>query len=215
MPKSAMSFRLTGKWKRMTYLLDANRLGKQGHALLSQATRRNGIMVKAKIRERIARGDYPPQNVPLTVALKGSGKPLVDNAELWKAITEQVVDPFTVFVGVLRTAKGKNGEDLVNIAVVLHEGATIPVTGQMRTMFFYLWLATTGRIDAGQLEGRAAELFERVKEGTIIRRLSPQTQAIIVPRRPFIEAVFEDSTTLAAVRKIWTDAWGRAIRGKR
>ena len=47
-----------------------------------------------------------------------------------------MIDAYTAFVGVQRGAKGKQGEDLVNICIVLLEGASLQVTPAVRAAVF-------------------------------------------------------------------------------
>jgi hypothetical protein len=83
---------------------------------------------------------YAP-NHPFTIARKGSSKPLINHGDLRNSITSRVIDGATVFVGVLRTAKGREGHPLVNIAAVHELGdgqggdLYIKVTPKMRAWF--------------------------------------------------------------------------------
>lgn len=80
-----------------------------------------------------------------------------------------------VFVGVLRTARDRDGQPLMNIAVAHEYGTapfTIEVTPAMRRFFLRLFMITGGRI----------------------RPLSASTTMILhpgIPARPFVRPIFE------------------------
>jgi len=197
----------------MAMILDAGRFDRAQRSLMRTATYRAGKYVESRIRIQIKKAPYTP-NASLTTAIKGSTKPLVDHADIWKAITTSRVDPNTVFVGVLNTALGPDGKRLVNITAVIHDGFAIPVTKKMRGLFHVLWLATTGKMDPAQLTGRAAEIYSRLNGRAVIQRLKPSTTTIVIPKRPFIRDVFEDQAVRAAVMKYWEDAYDRAVRAR-
>lgn len=99
----------------------------------------------------------------LTIERKGSSKALIDNGDLVGSITYELVDDDKVFVGLLRTAKGKGGQPLVNIGRVHEEGCLIPVTQKMRGWFLYNFGV----------------------------KLRPETTHIRIPARPFLKPVLE------------------------
>jgi len=87
-----------------------------------QQTRKAGIVAADSVKKYIR--NQPPQWPPLkaaTIKRKGSSKMLIDHGDLINSITHQLVNPFSVFVGILRTAQRKSDKSsLVNIARV-HE----------------------------------------------------------------------------------------------
>lgn len=190
--------RLTGAWKRWTKLIDPQDFERRLRRNIRQATIKNGLLVVREIRQGIKNRDYEP-NAFLTLAAKApKDKPLVDSGDLFKAITKVVLDDFRVFVGVKKTAKGKEGEALVNIGAALHEGYTVRVTPAMRAAVF-------ARIHGNQ-QGRA-----------IIKAdppAGPAAKVWVIPPRPFIEAVLERKDIQERVRRNWSRAVERALVGK-
>jgi hypothetical protein len=157
-----------------------------------------GVNVARSVRDQIQKGRYQP-NAALTVALKGSNEPLKGKrtGELWQAITHQVIDDFTVFVGVLRS----HGD--YNIAAAVHQGTTIGVTSKMRAMFFALWKMTIGVPGAELTSKRAQQLWEWNK---VWYPISRATKAIVIPARPFMTRAFRSQETKQIVKKILTEA---------
>lgn len=164
-------------------------------AHVTKATGQNALLVVRAIRKKIQAGDFEG-NASLTVAIKGSTKPLVHSGNTFQAITHTLKGP-NAFVGILRTAKEHD------IAVMLHEGTELPVTERMRGLFYVLWLASVGSIPASELNGRAAELFSRYQKW---KPLKPSTTKIVIPGRPFIREAFEDRALRAKIAKNWANA---------
>jgi len=196
MPKP---FKKTGAgWKKLEAALKPNRYNAIMEKHLVRATSLNGQLAVAKVRDEIKKGGYAP-NKPLTIALKGSTKPLVGRtAQLWQAITHQKIDKVTVFVGVLKT----NG--IYNIAVAVHEGVAIKVTERMRGLFFVLWQVSEGRMPISDLRGRAKELWDQMPGGW--KPLLASTTAITIPSRPFIKQAFADKELRNKAKTNWQQA---------
>lgn len=169
---------------------------------IRRATALNALAAQREIRQVIQGGSFEA-NAALTAAIKGSSKPLVDKGDLFKSITHMVKDDFTAFAGVMRT------DDHFNIALALHEGFEAKVTPAMRGLFFVLWQASTGNISPGDLNGRAAELFERFQDW---RPLKNETTAIITPSRPFVDAAFRSAGLKSVATKNWNMALTRVFR---
>lgn len=187
----------------MEMALDAKKFDKNAKALLRKASVLNGKLAEKRIRQALASGDFAP-NAALTIAIKGSTKPLVDQGQLFQFITSKVVRDTTVFVGILRT------DEHYNIAVALHEGVTIRVTPAMRGLFFILWQASTGKFDPSKLTGRAAELFERMPDGW--RPLKDSTRSIVIPPRPFITRALAAADFKEKIKGNWRMALREAIK---
>lgn len=186
--------------KRWRIALDARGFDAAARKNLRVATALNGKIAEALVRKTIqggGSGKYP-RNARLTKDIKGSQKPLVDSGLLFQSVTSHVQDDYTVFVGVLRTS----GE--YNVAVVVHEGVEEKVTPAMRGMFFMLWRASEGAIDASKLTGRAAALFARKSKGWA--PLAEDTQAIVIPGRPFFKVAFANTQMIKQARDNWKKA---------
>jgi hypothetical protein len=156
----------------------------------------------AKAMRRRIRQATTAKNAALTIAVKRSSKPLIDFADLFKAVTARRMAWDLVFAGVLRTAAG------FNVAVTLHEGHAVPVSPKMRGLFLVLAQASRAKAEGHQLPqltGRAAELFARFQSWHPLR---PSTRMIKIPARPFARETAEDPK----VRKMVVDAWSAAMQ---
>lgn len=87
------------------------------------ATKYNGMYLRDKIKRTIRdqRSEWPKLK-PATIARKGSSKILIDKGDLLNAINYQIVDSFTFFVGVPKSAPDKDGEPIVQIAIIMEFG---------------------------------------------------------------------------------------------
>ena len=101
--------------------------------------------------------------------MKGSSKPLVDQGDLIGSISVKSLTPFSAFVGIMKGAKGKKGQNLVNIGKVHEYGVTISVTDKMRG-----WFGAQGA------------------------HLKKSTRAIVIPKRAFIGPGIEDAKEIIA-----------------
>lgn len=202
-------FTLTGAWDQLRDALDPSKYSVKEKNAIRIATTQNAMYVAGQIKRSI--GKSWTKNAALTILLKRSTKMLFDYGELLKAITYKVIDWKSVFVGVLKQAKGRDGKPLINVTVALHEGASIVVTERMRVMFRYLWLVTQGRMREEKLTGRAKEIYERIRGTRVIKPLSPSTTAIKIPSRPFIRNVFESRDVKEFVKSNWARAVSAAL----
>lgn len=173
---------------------------------LRRASAINGKLAEKAARKVLSGGASGiERNADLTIALKGGNKPGIGfTAEMFRAITSKVTGDTEVFVGVLRT------ESAFNIAKIVHDGATIPVSPAMRGMFFYLYKASIGDIDPSELTGRAAELWQHMPGGW--RPLKDSTTAIVIPSRPFMEIAFRSAGLKKRVENNWKMAIQAAMR---
>jgi hypothetical protein len=166
---------------------------------ISRATAFIGKKGEALIRQEISTGKFEP-NKPLTVALKGGkNEPLKGDspgAPLFKSIISQMVGPRAVFIGVLKT------DGVYNIAVAIHDGASLTVTDKMRGMFKLLWLKEKNPNLI--LTGRAAVLWEKMPGGW--KPLKKETKVIIIPPREFIGNVWNRGDLHAIAKKFWDGA---------
>ena len=121
---------LTGDWKRLDEIMNPANIRKG----LNQAVARVGNYGASEVKRGIVSGAPGGQrftpNSPLTIARKGSSKPLIDKGDLVGSITYQVIDSNNVFIGV------KQGKE-ANIAAVHEFGCTIRVTPKMRAYLHY------------------------------------------------------------------------------
>lgn len=201
---SVVRFDMDKGWKKWERAVGKKVFRSKLRKHLKQATFFNQKIAEASIRKEIKRGSFEA-NSPLTIMIKGSSKPLVDKGTgLFQAITSKRVDDLTAFAGVLRTS------EKYNIALGLHEGMTIRVTPAMRGMFFMLWKASEGEIGAGELTGRAAELWDRAPGGW--KPLRSTTTQIIIPARPFIRQAFDNAELRRRAKRNWENAVQKTIK---
>jgi len=93
---------------------------------LEIATKANAITVRDSIKKTIYETDprWAP-NAPLTIAMKGSSRPLIQHGDFVKNVEVQPLLPGLYFVGWKRGVKNQDGIEIVNIARVLIYGKTI------------------------------------------------------------------------------------------
>ena len=173
-----------------------------------KATIDNSKLIKRRIRKSLVSGKYA-KNAELTIAIKGSSRPLSDLKLLLSSIsvTSPRWDTSKITITEKRTASGLTTFDL---AKILQRGAVIPVTAKMRGMFWLLWIASM-RNDSSKLRGRAAELFDRFQQW---KPISPGTQNIIIPARPFMKDALSSASLKREVRRNYKMAISRAFNAR-
>lgn len=194
-----VTLKLTG-WKEFEMAIKGPKFEKALQKHVGRATTKSAQMLQKEVRKTIKQADFT-KNAMLTVAIKRSSKPLVDRGDLWQAVKAVTESWKRATVGI------KYMHNQYDIAKLLHDGGTVPVTEKMRTMFFYLWLASMSEQGlrtgpAPVLSGRAAELFERFQDWKPLR---PSTRAIRIPARPFI------TNTVKKQQKAVIDRWREAV----
>ncbi|RLE25633.1 MAG: hypothetical protein DRJ65_07340 [Acidobacteria bacterium] len=200
MPKSG--FRKNAGWKGYKFAINPKGFAAELKKQLLIHANRVGMIAERQVKKTIQVGGFKP-NAPLTVAIKGSSKPLIDQADLFAAMTFKVISWSTVFVGVFRTNEN------YNVARAVHNGAVISVTDRMRGLFLALWKVSTGEMDENELTSqRAQQLWERNQEWF---PLKASTTAITIPARPFMLKAFADPQMREMVKKQWLGAVKKVI----
>jgi hypothetical protein len=174
---------LVGDWKKAAAVvkgLEAKFQMAAKRALLQEGHFLRGEVVKG-IREGAPGGKALAPLAPSTLAVRRGGgfkgsKPLIEGADLVRAITVRVdLDGWRVFVGILRTARGRDGHPLVNVAEIHEFGkAPIAVPITKKSSRYYHALARKGGLPLPRHSG--AKL-------TVI--------IIKIPPRPFFGPVLE------------------------
>lgn len=200
-----MGWKPDAGWDRLKEALDPARFTKEMRRQLKMASRRNGKIMEAAVRRHIKKGGFE-KNAALTIAIKGSSKPLVDHGQLFQFITSRIIGDFSLFVGVLRS------DEHYNIIAAIHQGVTIPVTDAMRGMFFALWQASTGVLPPSKLTGRAAELWARKPGGWL--PLKASTKYINIPARRFFDGVMADAALIKRLKGNWRDALWQTFKSR-
>ena len=197
-----MPYKVRGlkQWKHAT---DPAGMSKEMRIQLKRAALLNGKLGERSLRQAIKAGGFEA-NAPLTVAIKGSGKkPLVDGGTLFQSVTSEVIDEFTVFVGILRSS----GEAF-NVGVTLAQGTAVRITPAMRGLFKTLWLASIGA--PVSLSGRAEELFARKPGGWY--PLSESKTTIVIPARDWVAAGFRNPAITRLVKANWSRALKKVMK---
>jgi len=195
-------------WKGFSKAIDPKHAGPILKKHVGRATARNGHAVRKLVRQYIKAG-VPPENKPLTALFKkGSTHPITGTpgADLFNSIASVVHDWRTAYVGATRA------EGDANIAEIVHEGRVIKVTDKMRGMFWLLWLVSRGRVSPEKLTGRAAEIYQQTDGAKGIKPIAKATQAIVIPRRPYLQDVIEDPTTHQVLDTNWTRAVAATLK---
>jgi hypothetical protein len=155
---------LTGDWDKLIHVLGNNPVKKAVNLARNQIGIVGASMVKKGIQSGAPGGKAFEPLRAYTVWMKGSSKPLIDQADLLGSITHELNGSSGVWIGVRRGARTKDGKDIVNIAAVHEYGCVIPVTPAMR-------------------KGFSAKF-----QGLGIRK---DTQYIVIPERSFLRATFD------------------------
>ena len=87
-----------GDWNGAIGILKG--LNKLTEKNMKLATKRNGIMLRDKIKKTITdqRGEWPELS-EITIARKGSSKMLIDTADMRNSVSYLMVDSKTFFIG--------------------------------------------------------------------------------------------------------------------
>ena len=117
--------KLSGDWSRLDEILNPSRIAAGIQQVAARVGNYGASEVKKGIVSSAPGGQKFVPDSSMTIARKGSSKPLIDKGDLVGSITYQVIDSNNVFIGV---KKGKE----VNIAAVHEFGCTIGVTPKMR-----------------------------------------------------------------------------------
>lgn len=204
---------LDKSWKQFKKAIDPKYAGPVLKKHVGRATSANGAAVRRRIRQHIKAGAPTREghvgNAPLTALIKGGDKPIVGTkgADLFNSITYKAYNWRTVYVGAHRMGDG------VNIAEIVHNGRIIKVTQAMRGMFWLLWLAAKGRVNPGQLAGRAMYLW--LQAGPRAKDFKPISKGkthIVIPSRPFIKDVLEQDETRMILDTNWTNAMAATLK---
>lgn len=151
----------TKNFQKFAKALDSNVFKKKLIVNSTAALHLVAERVQQTSRDMIDRNQVTPKDAALTVLIKGESLPtLKETGEFQRSIKikqMQYVDKIQYFIGI--TSDNPNYQ----IYYGLLNGKSITVTDKMRTMFFYLHLASIGKVDPGKLKGRAAVLWSKHK----------------------------------------------------
>ena len=180
------------------------------------AMERIGLLAVAMARKRIQDRAYAP-NSELTVALKGSSTPLVNDGDLFGALTSEVVDD-GVWFGVQRQRLTDGGE-MTNIALILHEGASIDLARHPKVRQAVMARLRETAEGTGRGASRARRIIAQMKQSgrAANKRASMwsgwgSAKAIwVTPPRPFLADVLRDPDFQARVSAEYAAVPARAM----
>ena len=157
-----------GEWKKFERVL--RRFERNLKRNCTIALTRAGIEMEGLIKDRIISGKGMAPLHPFTVAMKGSSKPLIDDADLLNSLGYRYVARDAVFVGVHR--KAADGTDIA----ALHErekGTQVRVTPKMRAFLHSKGLHLKATTDALFIPGRpfVKPAYQDFRDKGIAKRL--------------------------------------------
>lgn len=174
-----------GDWDKAERIL--NGISDRFTKAVGRGMQKTGVYLQAQVKRGIrdqAPGGKPFRPLsPITIAIKGSTKALIDTGDMLNSVTYKTQEPEWVFIGLLRTARSKKGDELANIGAIHEGGAVIKVTNKQR---FYL-MKTYGW------------------------HLKPSTTVLYIPARPFLAPVMEAEK--ANVLEIFRQEVARTLSG--
>lgn len=180
-----MAVKLFGDWEKATQIVGTmqQKFKLAGDRALMREAHFFRKMIVEGMREQAPGGERFKPLSPLTLLIrraqgfKGT-KALIRRADLRNSITITRMDS-AVFVGILRSAKNKNGQSLVNVATIHEYGlgpVIIPITAKSRA-YLHMMARKAGFAFIGGRGGGEN---------------SGHTIAILrIPARPFFRPVFE------------------------
>lgn len=189
-------------FKRMAKLLNPVSFAKSLSDAAYNATADNAEFLEQEVKKAVDGAKIGPWNRPLTVMIKGANHPLIDSEKMRDAIKGEVISWRKAIVHIPESSPS------YDIAKIVSEGRSIPVTEAMRSMFKLLYFVSEGRMSASNLTGRAAELWDRSRGPWY--PLSESTFLIRIPPRPFIQPTVNRSDVVARVRARYVQAVGLA-----
>jgi hypothetical protein len=233
-PSSKVGVELIGDWKGFVQGLDSEAFTRRLQGELRKANELIGKRFQRQARALIRGGAYAP-NSPMTIILKGSSKPLLDRGDLFQAITYEVESSYVVQVGVIKARL--KGPDALDIAWILHEGATINVEqhpkvrrklwamlrermaglAKMRKPRREVTLKAAGAMGLGRKKKftrkQVAYLIATGKINVPGRQHKPTSNAIwTIPARPFIARPLADPAFTAYALERWSAAVKVALK---
>ena len=213
MAASDEAMKLIGDWNAFQKAIDPKQFQARLQREVTRANARIGRDLVGRVRRSI-RGKEFQANSPITILLKlGLSTPLVHRGDLFQQITFHQPDWRTVQVGVVK-AKGATDEQ-VNVAVVVHEGATIDVSRYPQVPR-KVWMMIGQAMAKSGLNRR--QMASRAKAAGALAQKAPggasKMQSVwVIPGRPYIAKHVLDPSFAVFAKSQWAEAVKRAIFG--
>lgn len=137
-----------GAWDSFLRFLSPARAKRAFQEELRRKVLEQVILLRADVITYIDSEKHGVPNSPLTIMVKKSSRPLVDRGDLRQSISaeaEVTASGVSGACGVMRSARGKGGKSMVNIAAALHNGFRIKVTDKVRAAIFAEMRKRAGR----------------------------------------------------------------------
>lgn len=204
---TGVTIRLKGPWREALKTLDPRDFRRRLEAKLEKILRRHAELLAARAKDMAGLAD----NKPLTKFIKGRSEPGVKTGKLRSEIRVVRFGKMSFWVGVPKRSESYKS------AVLLSEGAVIPVTDEIRMMFTMLWAVSENRATPESLHGRAAELWQERQGGWL--PLKPETTHLVILPRRFMQEAWRDVQLTydldAQIEKAARTALAAPLRGKR
>lgn len=186
-------------WGRLLLITDPVKFGKLLNSNMRKGLTAATLDVERDIRDSIRTDGEYAANSPMTVAMKGSTRPLVDTGHnLMRSITRKVHSATHAEVGVNFRA-----ESGANIARALHDGFSLDLSDPKYAKLRY-WLIRKRQelVDEGKLA------FGPARAGAY------KPGFLVVPGRPFFTRVFRSKKTRDRVMARLGAAFGATLHGQ-
>lgn len=199
-----MAVGLIGDWDKATRRLA--QLEQLSRRNADTAVRRNASNLQDAMKLTILEGKNLAPNAPLTMQVKGSSKPLIDNSDLVNSIQYMQLAPAVYWTGIPAFKRTKDGIGIADIAAVHIYGATIkPKKGKMLAVPVTREAARlqrqhgSARFIPGLYHPRGTRILgiPRAKRFDIWFILMPQ---VVIPPRDFMTPTFNSLIPLMVER---------------
>lgn len=204
-----ISIELGGDVKGFLLFLDSTRFRGNLEKNLRRATLRSALMMVKVVKKEIAQGKQFGKNAKLTLALKRSNRPLVDELNLRDAINFQLLDSFKAEIGVVdrrlstgsKAGKNKTLLEMEHLVKLMESGYTITVTKAMI-------VALMMRLDSEQTPGG------KRKQGlnAIAKNAGSGKTSWRVPPRKVLSSMWARKDIQEQVRQNWREALAKTFK---
>jgi len=173
-----------------------------------KATIKNCLYMIREIKQAIRDKNYTA-NAQLTLALKKGDIPLLDEKNLFDAITYQLQSSFNAEIGIFN-AQSSGGVSsgpvpMRKLTELMHTGYTITVTPAMRAAIMAALMGQRNK-KTKRLTGRAkASLKHMAKQS------GSGNKTFRVPPRPFLTAVWQRPDMQKMIQRNWREALEQAF----
>jgi hypothetical protein len=200
MASNPASFTFTGDIKNFEKFIKPGTAQSDLVNAIRKGTIRNYLFLIKKVKDNIRNREFD-SNSELTLAMKNSDLPLLNQRNLWNAIDFKMKSAFEVEVGIIKKAgstgsqfgKAKSQISMETLVELMEEGYDITVTDKMKKAI---------AIALSKKEGKGSSTKKRsvssMKTGS----------TLTVPSRKVFSKVFEEDPT---IDRVLQENWRKAI----